>query len=258
MDARVAKSTDTATTTAVVSHQQPQQQQQQQQQQQRQQQSQEPAPPQQHIHQPQHQQLFMPPPPPQQSKFSQVFTFIESHPTVPGILSYYAQFTFNATLALVALYVILSFLLAIRAEVNRASEEVSADILAEMATCARDYVENRCADHSGMPGRRLPALEAICDRWERCMNRDPAKVGRASVSARTLAEIFNGFIEPISYKAFFFATMTAACCLAVSNFTFSLFRNKVSSYEAYQTKPAHQQVPPPSQPPQQQQQQESP
>lgn len=81
---------------------------------------------------------------------------------------------------------------------DRSREEVSADILAEMAACAKNYIENRC---SGDDGKRLPALETVCNNWERCMNRDPAKVGRAKVSAQTLAEVFNGFIEPISFKA---------------------------------------------------------
>ncbi|KAI5300919.1 hypothetical protein KEM55_003970 [Ascosphaera atra] len=138
---------------------------------------------------------------PAQSMLAQTFTFLESHPTIPRILSYYAQFSFNLILTILLLYVVVSFLLAIRSDVNRASEEVSADILAEMAVCARNYVENRCAESNGVGGRRLPALEAVCDRWDRCMNRDPAKVGRAKVSAQTLAEIFNGFIEPISFKA---------------------------------------------------------
>ncbi|KAK2802915.1 hypothetical protein FQN51_004178 [Onygenales sp. PD_10] len=129
--------------------------------------------------------------------FSRLFTFLESHPHIPRILSYYAQFAFNLILAFLTLYIIVAFLLAIQADVERASEEVSADILAEMAVCAKNYMENRC---SGDDGRRLPALEAVCENWERCMNRDPAKVGRAKVSAQTLAEIFNGFIEPISFK----------------------------------------------------------
>ena len=136
--------------------------------------------------------------------FSRLFTFLESHPHIPRILSYYAQFAFNLTLAFLTLYVIVAFLLAIRSDVMKASEEVSADILAEMDACARNFVENRCG---GEGGKRLPALESVCDTWERCMNRDPAKVGRAKVSARTLAEIFNGFIEPISLK-----TMVLLCC----------------------------------------------
>ncbi|KAI5298372.1 hypothetical protein KEM56_004116 [Ascosphaera pollenicola] len=184
-----------------------------------------------------------------QSIWSRLFTFIETHPTVPGILSYYAQFVFNAFLALLTLYIIVSFLLAIRSEVNRASEELSAEILTEMAACARDYVENRCAENGG--GRRLPYLEAVCDKWERCMNRDPAKVGRATLSAKTLAEIFNGFIEPISYKAFFFVTVTGVCSLAVSNFSFTFFRNKIQTYEAQHQIQSHQQqqnLQPPPQP----------
>lgn len=137
------------------------------------------------------------PPPPHEIPFlSRLFTFLESHPHIPRILSYYAQFAFNLTLAFLALYVILAFLLAIRSDVIKASEDVSADILAEMAVCARNYVENRCTGD-----KRLPALEVVCDNWERCMNRDPAKVGKAKVSAQTLAEIVNGFIEPISFKA---------------------------------------------------------
>lgn len=32
------------------------------------------------------------------------------------------------------------------------------------------------------------------------MNRDPKIVGRAKVSAEMLAEVINGFVEPISWK----------------------------------------------------------
>ena len=71
-----------------------------------------------------------------------------------------------------------------------------ANTLAEMAVCAKDYQENNCDSE-----RRAPALESICNNWERCMTRDPASVGRARVSAHTFAEIFNSFIEPISIKA---------------------------------------------------------
>ncbi|EFE37887.1 nuclear envelope protein Brr6, putative [Trichophyton verrucosum HKI 0517] len=154
---------------------------------------------------------------------SRLFTFLETHPHIPRILSYYAQFTFNLIIAFLILYVIVAFLLAIKHDVEIASESQSADILAEIATCTKNYVENRCGDPDG---RRLPALETVCDNWERCMHRDPAKVGRARVSAQTLAEIFNGFIEPISFKAMFFFISSIAACVTVSNLTFSFFRNK--------------------------------
>ncbi|KMP07124.1 nuclear envelope protein Brr6 [Coccidioides immitis H538.4] len=155
--------------------------------------------------------------------FSRLFTFLESHPHIPRILSYYVQFTFNLVLAFLALYVIVAFLLAIKHDMDRTREGVSADILAEMATCTKNYVENRC---SGEDGRRLPALEAVCNNWERCMNQDPAKVGKAKVSAQTLAEVLNGFIEPISFKTMIFFIASITSCVAVSNLTFSFFRNK--------------------------------
>jgi hypothetical protein len=32
------------------------------------------------------------------------------------------------------------------------------------------------------------------------MNRDPTSVGRARIGAEMVAEVFNGFVEPISWK----------------------------------------------------------
>lgn len=130
------------------------------------------------------------------SSFGDFFTLLEAHPNVPGILSWWAQLVVNLSLFSLAVYVVFAFVSAIRAEFEQAAEEVSDTILAEMATCAKSYVDNKCAG-----GDRLPALETVCENWERCMNRDPAKVGRAKVSAHTMAIIINSFIDPISWKA---------------------------------------------------------
>lgn len=130
------------------------------------------------------------------SSFSDFFALIEAHPNVPSILSWWAQLVVNLALFSLATYVVFAFVSAIRAEFDHAAEEVSDTILAEMASCAKNYVDNRCAG-----GERLPALETVCENWERCMNRDPAKVGRAKVSAHTMAVIINSFIDPISWKA---------------------------------------------------------
>jgi len=130
------------------------------------------------------------------SSFSEFFALLEAHPYVPSILSWWAQLVVNLSLFSLAVYVVFGFVSAIRAEFEQAAEEVSDGILAEMATCAKSYVDNRCAGND-----RLPALETVCENWERCMNRDPAKVGRAKVSAHTMAVIINSFIDPISWKA---------------------------------------------------------
>ena len=39
-----------------------------------------------------------------------------------------------------------------------------------------------------------------CATWESCMSRDPKVIGRAKVGAEMLAEVVNGFVEPISWK----------------------------------------------------------
>ena len=125
-----------------------------------------------------------------------VLSFIDTHPNLPHVLSYYAQLLLNVFLVFFFIYIIYSFWSTIRSDVDKASEEVAAETLAEMAVCAREYVDNRCDRDS-----RVPAMERVCDNWEKCMNKDPTSVGRATVSAHTFAQIFNSFIEPISYKA---------------------------------------------------------
>lgn len=69
------------------------------------------------------------------------------------------------------------------------------DIVQEIAICALQYKTNLCASNP------IPAMIQQCGNWETCMNRDPAIVGRAKVSAELIAEVVNGFIEPISWKA---------------------------------------------------------
>ena len=124
-----------------------------------------------------------------------IFTFIEKHPNLPHILSYYAQFLLNVFLVFFMMYLVYSFWSSIRSDVDLKSREVASETLAEMAVCAREFKENRC-DRSS----RVPAMETVCDNWEKCMKQDPTKVGRAKVSANTFAEILNNFIEPISAK----------------------------------------------------------
>lgn len=125
-----------------------------------------------------------------------VFSFIHTHPDLPHILSFYAQLLLNVFLVFFLIYIIFCFWSTIRADVDKKSEEAIAAVMVEMAGCARSFQDNKC-DRS----TRAPALEALCNNWEKCMNKDPRSVGRARVSAHTFAEIFNGFIEPISWKA---------------------------------------------------------
>ena len=122
--------------------------------------------------------------------------FLYDHPTLPHILSWYLQLALNVFLFTGVMYILWSFWSTIRSDVDKKSAEAVAELVAEMAVCAKQYTDNRCA-----PDTRVPAMQMVCDNWEKCMNRDITRVGRAKVSAHTFAEIFNSFLEPISYKA---------------------------------------------------------
>ncbi len=123
------------------------------------------------------------------------FTFLETHPQLPHILSFYAQLLLNLFLVLFFIFVIWSFWSTIRQDVSEKAEWAAMEARAEIAVCAKSYRENMCE------GNKLPAMEAVCASWDKCMRKDPTAVGRARVSAHTFAEIFNSFVEPISYKA---------------------------------------------------------
>ncbi|KAK1067797.1 hypothetical protein LTR74_006073 [Friedmanniomyces endolithicus] len=180
------------------------------------------------------------PPERKQHWLTTLWTFIETHPTVPHILSWYAQLAFNIFLLSCFAYAISSAWRAFTTDINHAAHSVTLEIMAEMATCAREYTANRCTEG------RVPAMETVCENWRGCMERDPLKVGRAKVSARTFAEVFNSFMEPISYKAMGFTFLMVFGCFGISNLAFGLFR-KTESVGAF---PPQAYYPPPPPTPQ--------
>ena len=135
-------------------------------------------------------------PPPVQRLIPSVLTFIDEHPNLPSTLSYYVQFLLNCFFAFCLMYVLYGIYSTIRNDIDERAMMESSEILAEMAVCAREFKENKCERDS-----RVPAMETVCNNWEKCMQRDPLKVGRSRLSAGMFAEIFNSFIEPISMKA---------------------------------------------------------
>lgn len=178
--------------------------------------------------------------PPQRHWLSRTFSFIAEHPTVPNILSFYAQLFFNVFLLAGCVYLIYCFWSAVQGDIDKKSHEAMADIMAEMAECARQYTTNNCD-----PKIRVPALTNVCEGWSKCMNRDASKVGRAKVSAHTFAEIFNSFVEPISWKAMAFTFLLVFGCFASGNLAFGFFRDKTNQAAQY---PPPQYYPPPPTP----------
>lgn len=124
----------------------------------------------------------------------------------------YLQFFFNLSLVLLFLYLVLQFIFTVQRDVEQRISEYSMgtnelfrvsacamltsskDIVQEISMCASQYKNNLCASNP------IPAMNHQCATWETCMNRDPTIVGRAKVGAEMIAEVVNGFVEPISWK----------------------------------------------------------
>lgn len=170
-----------------------------------------PAPPQdlQQQQPPSQQQQQQQQSPPNKHWTVTLFEFITAHPTLPHVLSFYAQLLLNMFLIGSIMYILYSFWATIRGDVDKKTSIAVAEVLSQMAACARDYENNHCD-----PKIRPPILENACENWAQCMNQNPHNVGRARISAHAFAEIFNSFIEPISYKA-----MVSPACLFLVDFS---------------------------------------
>lgn len=165
-------------------------------------------------------------------------------PSVPYTLSLYLQLLLNFVLSCIFIYFFYILITTIRHDVDKKVEEYSAEILAEMAECSKQYLRNNC-----MPGRRVPALENTCISWERCMNRDPTVVGRARVSAETFSEIINSFIKPLTLKTWTVIGGFMIASFVFSNAAFAVFRSNQHSYFHGQPGAANAGAGPPPPPP---------
>jgi hypothetical protein len=119
---------------------------------------------------------------------------VESHPNAPSILITYLQLLSNFLLVLFSMYVVYSLWSGILGDVDKGVNETKAEAMLEIANCRKDWIAFRCDD-------KLERTRDLCDGLSKCMSRDPDKVARAQVSARTFARIINDFAEPISLKA---------------------------------------------------------
>lgn len=151
----------------------------------------------------------------------------------PQVLLGYLQFFFNLSLVLVFLYLLVQFILTVQRDVEHRISEYSMDIVQEIGMCAAQYRNNLCDNNP------VPAMIQQCASWKTCMDRDPTMVGRARVGAELIADVINGFVEPISWKTLVF-TLTSLTFLTVFvNSLFSLYRSR---YEGGQV---HSQAVPP-------------
>lgn len=151
---------------------------------------------------------------------------------LPYVLLGYLQFGFNLSLILLFLYLVVQFIVTVQGDVEHRISEYSMDIVQEIAICALQYKTNLCASNP------IPAMIQQCGNWETCMNRDPAIIGRAKVGAELIAEVVNGFIEPISWKALVFTLTSLSFLTVFINSLLSLYRAR---YHPIPIEPTQQQ-----------------
>eukprot|EP01104_Vermistella_antarctica_P020176 TRINITY_DN846_c0_g1_i2.p1 TRINITY_DN846_c0_g1~~TRINITY_DN846_c0_g1_i2.p1 ORF type:complete len:384 (-),score=80.24 TRINITY_DN846_c0_g1_i2:82-1233(-) len=145
------------------------------------------------------------------------------HLLLPYVVSGYLQLIMNVVIVVALGYLMYQLVATVRSDVDIKVEEYSQEIINEIDLCRTQYIANKC-----LPSDRIPAMQSQCAAWETCMNRDPSVVGRAKISAETLAEIINGFVERISYKTMIFFGALVIGFTLVSNMAFRMARLQVS------------------------------
>jgi hypothetical protein len=146
---------------------------------------------------------------------------VEDHPNAPSILITYLQLFTNMALILFSMYVVWSLWAGIMGDVDKGVHETKSETLIEIRNCKQDWIHMNC----DKPAR---SAYEICDQLAKCIAKDPEKIARAQVSARTFAKIINDFAEPISLKAMAFYLSIFAIFWYTTNATWNSLRNKLS------------------------------
>jgi hypothetical protein len=152
--------------------------------------------------------------------------WVEAHPNLPSVLSYYMQLTVNIFLATGFMYVLYCAWQGVMSDVDLESSKHMSEVLVDIAICAKNYKVNRCDDV-------VPHLEKACGAWKTCMDRDPKKVARASVTAKTFAMIFNSFVEEFSYKSMVCLALFAVLFFYIVTFLNARFRKVTAAAERF-------------------------
>lgn len=146
-------------------------------------------------------------------------------PLGPHVLAAYLQLSFNAVLLLMVLTLLVKFFLMVRDDVSYKVQEKLAENLRTIENCKKNYEQNDCS-----PEIRVPALDNICDEWFHCMTRNENGKQTNNIRqsgtlwARTLAEILNSFIEPISLRTTMLILVASCAIVLVTNVAFGSYR----------------------------------
>jgi hypothetical protein len=163
------------------------------------------------------------------AKIPGVLAWVEAHPNLPAVLSYYMQFTVNAALGFGFLWLVYLSYAAVMNDIARERDVFKRQILHEITICANEYRQNRCERNM-----RVPALEQACNQWDLCMQQDADKNAGARVGARTFAMIFNAFVDEFSWKSMVFALIFLFAYYCLRRGTVNLVRIQEAVVERQQ------------------------
>lgn len=143
---------------------------------------------------------------------------------VPYLAMAYLQLLFHICWLMVVIRLVWTTWMGIQHDVDIKIRRECQFIVQQIEECTKHYFENNCHFSAG---NSAPALDSLCRKWKVCMEQDPTmSVSRAKVTAETLAEILNGFVEKVSYKSMLFIIIGAATLFFLSNALLNFTKSK--------------------------------
>lgn len=165
------------------------------------------------------------------------------NPRIPYVALLYLQLLVNVAMVAATFYAVYKIYATVHKDVGHKMALYVSDVQHEISRCLREFQRNKCSL------MRSPALEQPCLEWEKCMARDPQQLGRLQITAETVAEILDGFLRPISWKAVILMATLVLACVVVTNVAFGAYRRnsgfaeyseRCAALEALQIKVAHE------------------
>lgn len=143
-------------------------------------------------------------------------------PSTPYLISLYLQLGVNLLMVFCAFYFLFRLYRVINSDIQHKISLYTIELMEEAGRCRREYERNRCGNTGG--NSRIPALERMCIKWRKCMDRDPVHLGTGKIAAETVADIVNGFFVHTTWKSLIFLSTIAIGTLVLSNMAFGTYR----------------------------------
>lgn len=139
----------------------------------------------------------------------------------PLLLLSYFQLTFNASLLLLAGYIVFALVYTIRLDVTERLSEIEESYHASLATCRRSF-ELNCLSVP-LP----PALVQACEGWEQCANKRLTDVlggSRLRVVIEVLSEAWEAGVAGLGWRTLAFSLLVLSLVIGGTNSTLNSWR----------------------------------